>query len=352
MFVSLYHEALEKRSQSLQKGVLKAPNVKCSALTTLVFVYVSFFILSMANVNAAPPVAFGGWSETAGVISATCPANFQCINGVNDQGILQRTLRAATGEEYTQLVVVGVDNEGTVTTDESFIQMNSLALGGISTKQTFATAGPLPFNSQTLLNTGWANDGISPAINIKQSIVSTYLGVDYSSIFAFEQDRDAIDNVTGSYTDISQTLLNSSLLSNTPTTGVDVQKFVFRRASGARNPSAGSVTLGRVQGGQMGMGGMGGGMGEGMMGGGNGGTINWNAGDDVQVVWIGALCEGCGNGGMGGGGMGGGALDVTFSFQAFDNLVDSQDPIATASIIGSDPFTWSDPPFGVQPVLQ
>ena len=100
---------------------------------------------------------------------------------------------------------------------------------------------------------------------------------------------------------------------------------------------------------------MGGGMGDGMMGNGAGGTVTWNAGDDVQVIWIGQLCEGCQNGGMGGGGMGGGmggGGTTTFSYQSFDNLVDAQDPIATASIISTDPFTWPDPPFGTQPTLQ
>ena len=285
---------------------------------------------------AEPPVAFGGFTDTGGTITAPCPATFECIVGVNDVGILQRTLRAANGDEFTQLIITGTDSRGTTMVDESFIRMNS-ALSGISLQQTIfdAAGGVDQLNARTVLNTGWANTA-GPAIDITQSLIS---GAEYSDTFAYSVDLDANGNVLGTYTDISQTLTNSTAaFSNlTPPTGADVQKFVARRASGTRNPSAGSASLGR---------GMGGG---GMDGG--GGTINWNVGDDLQIVWIGMRCEGCGDGGggMGGGGMGGGTFNVTFSYEMIDNLSDTISPIMTASIISTNPFVWPDPPFGVAP---
>jgi hypothetical protein len=174
--------------------------------------------------------------------------------------------------------------------------------------------------------------------------------------------HDANGNIIGSYTDITQTILNSSILTANPSTGQDVQRFVNVRASGTRVPNAGSLTLAPVNnGGGMGGGGGGGGgmmstFGDGMIVGGQGGTVAWNTGDDIQITWIGLLCEQCGDGaglagGGGGGGMGGGGLyDTTWSYQAFDNFVDAADPIATASILQTDPFTW-DPIFGAQPAL-
>ena len=322
-----------------------------------------FYLLMfpLEGIYAAPPTTFDNWNENAGAITAACPASFECIDGVNDNGILQRTLRAANGDEYIQLIVVGQENlTGSLVTDESFIQVNSGGMNGISSKQTINQTGADQLNSQTILNTGWANTG-GAAVDIRQSLNTSYQGAGYSDSFVHITDQDANGNVTGTYTDISQTMLNSAQINGITPTGRDVQRFVTRRASGSRTASGGSATLPAAAGGQMGgMMGGGGAMGDGMQGGGAGGTVNWNAGDDVQVTWIGLLCEGCGSDGMmpgggggggGGGGMGGGVFDATFSYQAFDNMSDGSAAIATASVITTDPFTWPNPPFGAQPAL-
>lgn len=336
-----------------------------SLMKTKFVVFCSFFVymfLFGGLLHAAPPTTFDGWNENAGAITAACPTGFQCTESVNDQGILQRTLLSPTGEEYIQLIVSSTDQNGTVVTGESFIKAGGTTLNGISAKQIISQSGADQFDSQSILNVGWANDGTTPAVELSQNLTTNYQGIDYSHSFAFNADHDAAGNSIGTYTDVRQTLLNTSAIDpNITPTGQDVQTFVFRRANGSRVANAGQAVLPAAQGGQMGMMG-GGGMGDGMAGGGAGGTLNWNAGDDVQVIWIGQLCEGCGDGagmmdgggGGGGGGMmgGGGTFNATFSYQSFDNLVDAADPISTASILTTNPFDWPDPPFGAQPTLQ
>lgn len=81
--------------------------------------------------------------------------------------------------------------------------------------------------------------------------------------------------------------------------------------------------------------------------GGGGGTMNWNAGNIVQVIWIGGNCSGCQTIGGGGGGMGGGSGAI--SFQAYDNLSESIPAIYTRSIFTTAPFSWAPAVFGPQP---
>lgn len=80
--------------------------------------------------------------------------------------------------------------------------------------------------------------------------------------------------------------------------------------------------------------------------GGAGGTVNWNAGNIVQVIWIGGNCAGCQ---QFGGGMGG--ANGTLSFQAYDNLSESVSAIYTRSIFTTAPFGWVPNVFGPQPTF-
>lgn len=84
------------------------------------------------------------------------------------------------------------------------------------------------------------------------------------------------------------------------------------------------------------------------MGGGSplaGGTVSWNTGNEVQVIWIGQSCTSCvlaGMGGMGGAGNG------NYSFQQYENI--STGAISTSqSILGTAPLNWLSTPFGPAP---
>ena len=79
------------------------------------------------------------------------------------------------------------------------------------------------------------------------------------------------------------------------------------------------------------------------MGGGGpaGGAISWSAGQEIQVIWIGQVCQGCQTvAGMGGMGAGAGG---SFSFQAYENLSSGAPAIVTRSILQSNPFNWAAP---------
>ena len=83
------------------------------------------------------------------------------------------------------------------------------------------------------------------------------------------------------------------------------------------------------------------------MGGGSplaGGTVSWNTGNEVQVIWIGQSCSSCVLAGMGG--MGGGSGN--YSFQQYENI--STGAISTSqSILGTAPLNWLSTPFGPAP---
>jgi len=81
-------------------------------------------------------------------------------------------------------------------------------------------------------------------------------------------------------------------------------------------------------------------------GGPSGGTVSWNTGNEVQVIWIGQSCSGCAiSGGMMGGGGGG-----NFSFQQYDNIT-SGASATSRSITSTSPLNWMTDPFGSQPGL-
>jgi len=87
----------------------------------------------------------------------------------------------------------------------------------------------------------------------------------------------------------------------------------------------------------------------GMGGGPAGGSISWSAGQEVQVIWIGEICQGCQTAAGMGAGMGG-AVNGTFAFQAYENLTTGAS-IVTRSLTQTNPFTWQTNPFGPQPGL-
>lgn len=329
----------------------------------LATIFVSFSTYS-ATVNSAPPVAW------AGDVTAPCPQNFSCAQGIADAGVLQREITDGAGNTFIQLIVTGVDAQGTQVTNESYIKMNDPA-NGISSKYDMAfNDGSTNLTMQAILNTGWANDtgapaGTAPAIYIRTVLGNTIVtglarDVTMDSVSHIEIDQDASGNQIGQYIDNSQRIQNSTYI--TPgaflSNGVDDMVFTSKQVSGTRTSGSllgpGSVFLPAVANGMM-MGGMGGGMqgggpfGTGMIGNGAGGTITWNDGDALTMTWFAQTCEGCADPAMMpmGGMMGGGNLDVSISYQTFDNLVDGADPIATAALAQTNPFAWPDPPLGV-----
>lgn len=253
---------------------------------------------------------------------------------------------------------------------------------GASARTEISQAGvnATTFDYDYTVNSGWAIVPGEPSVDINFQVTDTMaqgVSIDYS--FFLTQRSDANGNITGRLYGIDQMVQNSAVLGPGNGGGQDDHMFVLRRASGDY-VTAGSATLPPPAGGMGGMG-MGGGTapnpanGAGAppfgivpnpqptpfpnppgaptgnpmgMGGGNappGGSVAWNTGAEVQVIWIGQMCPGCMIAGMGGMGMGGSGA---FSFQQYENISTGASA-ATRSILGTAPFTWTNPPFGPRP---
>ncbi len=323
-------------------------------------------VAALSPGEAAPPIPFDGWSSAGGAISSPCPPGYTCEVNVNDQGILQRLLTSPSGVRYIQLILDSATPQGRLR-EESFVRADNAPLSGIASKQVLDSTAAGNLTSAILINTGWAMDPGQAAVVVDQTLTDTTPeGAQFSQVFQKLIDQDANGIAIGYYTAIRQDVINSTLLTggSLGPNDQDIHAFVLRQVQGTRNPTSGSATLpgGGMRGGGMG----GGGMGGGMRGGGTfGGTVSWNVGDEVRVIWIGQICTGgCrqggmmgggmmggGGGGMGGGGMGGMMGGGLFAYQAYDNLSDNAPEILTRSLFSTDPFTWQDPPFGPQPGL-
>lgn len=307
---------------------------------------------------AAPPVAFDKWSQGSGGLSSNCPTNFTCSDGISDQGMLQRTLTDANGKRFYQTVIYDKMADGTTLSSESFVRGNNVG-DGISTKQVLTAPGTTSINSESIIDSGWATASGSGSITrlSQQLSDNSHQGIGYTDSFIFETTQDANENTTGYYLDIRQEVTDSSgvtppsgsiiegSLNSSPASGQDKHVFVTRKASGIYVPGSGSVSLPSTSGG-------------GMMGGGgelSGGSVSWRSGDEVQVLWIGQVCEGCQNaGGMmggGGGGMGGGGGtggNAVYSYQAYSNL-SGNDSASSQSLNSTSPLNWNTSVFGEKP---
>ena len=279
------------------------------------------------------------------------------------------------GEDTVDQVVISSVNTG-IATEMTINQTNV---------RTSSTATPTTMTYSYVLNTGWAINPNQPAFELQQHLTNTTAqGIFFDYVFDYTQHRNAANRITGWLYGVNQLVRNSAVIGPGNGGTADTHRYVMRRASGDFI-TAGSVSLPGSVGG--GMGGMGGGGGTlvnpadgagappadtivpspqatpfpnppgaptgnpGMGGGGGGvppgGTVAWNTGNEVQVIWIGQVCPGCMIG-MGGMGMMGGSGN--FGFQQYQNITNGQ-MAATRSIQGVGPFTWTNPPFGPQPGL-
>lgn len=298
--------------------------------------------LAAGSAAAAPPVPFDTWTRNSTGVAAPCPTGYTCDVNVTDNNILQRVLTGPDGKRYIQLIVTGTQGTSSMST-ESYVV--SGGQNGIALKQKINDTGATSLQGTTTINTGWANNTAAPSILVQQTVSNTApSGVGMVENFSFSEYRNASGVRNGSFLDIREDITDSTNVSpDTTATGRDVQSFVTRVASGNQVARAGSTSLPAATNGMMGGGGP------------TGGTLGWRAGDTVQVVWIGQICEGCQNTGMDGGGMGGGmggGGDALFSYQAYDNLSDTSAAIATRSLLTTNPTNWVNPPFGTQPTMQ
>lgn len=275
--------------------------------------------LPVSIVNAAPPVAFGQWSETDGEVTVNCPAGYVCEKTVSDKGIAQTMMVDDAGNRFFHLVISETDADGTVTSSESFVGKSlvsdtNASTSGIALKQDIEQSGDTAIKTNILVNTGWANDGTSSAVEIKQEVNEVTANATFDEAFAYSANRDANNNTSGSTTDIWQQLRAGQGTQN------DLHEFIFKRGAGDKVTAGGSVSLPDGQ------------------------TLNWQAGNDVQTTFVKQTCVTC-------------TTDVgavpspenkgqTFSSQSFVNNSAPELDVYTRSIFGQSEPVWGDDPLG------
>lgn len=302
---------------------------------------------------AAPPMPFDQWSVNNGTISAQCTTGVECRAPMTAPGMLQREVNAGGGK-FIQSVITNANATGTASTlpfsSESFVKqgwsssdsVNGVpvipgesnivtsggSISGIALKQTLSEPASLAttkqgdFSLTTLIHTGWADDAITPTVEIKQRNGSNLANVQWANDFWFAQNVDANGKQTGMAWDIGQ--LGQSLRLYDPIRAnvsmpYDVMNFVRRRRAGDMNPGRqGGTTCSKDC----------------------GSVPALPAGGDVQVTWFGLYYTGEPGPGN------------STGYQSYDNLNDTQpgsNQMEREDAPGR-PWSW-DNLFGAMPTM-
>jgi len=266
------------------------------------------------------------------------------LSGANDMGMMDG---GGGGGGMTGGTTTG-DTTGGTTTGDTTTSGGGGGGGGMRRKASIggrALTGTNSYqNATTAIYDSFGNDGTDSGVNASGATgregdpqtlpaANTVYGPDAnSSVFA---GMTPDNNDTISSTD------NQNMASiNTDTINIGNSNGEINSNGNASGPAAPTTAINVPTGDAGGMGG-GGGL--------PGGTVSWNTGQEVQVIWIGQSCAGCVvSGGMMGGMQGGGS--GVFSFQQYDNI-SSGASAASRSINSTAPLNWMSNPFGAQPGL-
>ncbi len=281
--------------------------------------------------------------DTTGTLSG-CSAGAVCVPLVTGEGFLQQEVRTADGSTFIQTIIIdplianaapgGIDVSTLAFSDITFIQMSG-SDDGIKARQRLSD---IPddntgnsFTSVTDLLIGdWALAGHADAPNLRivqefvdNSTTGTAIGTTDSTrteddfVNSFKLDVNLNDS--GQQTGKRMTMLQDVGMSDPDVTtpGDDFQRFVISQLSGDLLTSDGSLVLGTPSSGT-----------------GTGGSVDWSAGDDVLITWLGQRVN---LGGVG---------NSIFGFQSVDNLSDTDAPISTfststAEFTTATPFEWN-----------
>ncbi len=258
----------------------------------------------------AAPASFDGFTvnvtaTNAAISTAADPlcAGGNCTPLVTGDGFLQesvksggvtfiRTIITDSGATLSAAGLTGTQNATALPyTDESFVRQDQTA--GILSKQrsaettaanTATDVGAKSFTSNAILAMGWAQGtvlaGTTTAlrdVQITQNLVDEGInsvnGDTFTNDFSLANSRNASGIVTGQSMSIRQDVKMATAATTTPT---DVQSFVVERRSGTDVAAAGSITLGTATGSIN-------------PSAATGGTVTYNAGDDIMLTWIGQV---------------------------------------------------------------
>lgn len=279
--------------------------------------------LLLPAAQAAGPV-FDGWSVEAGQIIVQCPTDYKCETVSQGSGFVQVQLSDTSGNTFIQTVITdqsatsATDTEGTIEgaggvpySDESFIQLGNVQ--GIKSKQHTLEGDPTVtgFETTSEIRTGWAQPASGASMIVNQNFRDEGTAADgdtFSSNFTIEGIHDR----SGVITDRKLVIDQTAELGQNPedATVIDKQRYVLQRSTGLFTTAPGtganddgSVTLATTS--WVDLNGDGqnntaldesadqvdynndGDMVDIVSEAVNGGSVDWVAGDDVMLRWIG-----------------------------------------------------------------
>jgi len=294
--------------------------------------------LSSHSAFSAAPIAFDSWSESAGVITTSCPLGFSCNEEITGSGMFQQLITSATGDRYYHQIIADSGGRDGLMELEAFIYSTNTPESGMALKQYIEDSDTYnSFNSSVVLMTGWANQG-EDSIDTNQFMASRspdFASILYTDEFKYFQKRDASGTNIGKFVDITQGQLDSTYYQGDKlTSGEDRYTFVNRIAAGVYTYVSGSVSVfDRFGGGGMRR--------RAMSTTSSAGTMNWSVGDELQAIWIGNRCDDCTD-------------DISrlrdYSFESYENITTGQ---GVAGQRGSTYLSenWIEQLFGTTPPL-
>jgi len=278
---------------------------------------------------AGPPIPFDGYvvgagnitdpftgntvAHAGGVIQASgggdvvCPTGpvgvtITCSDVLQDEGMYQRrvTIEGAAPQvngTYVQFILTdpGVAGDPTAAaftaargtldfTNEDFVKMNN-RISGIASKQTLIDSN---FTSPTLedrfvnsfrYDYGWAQNTSNPWVHITQDISQLDYSVDVlNPQQIMGQNADITSNSTPGFTDNLKVVIKQTTDLSQAGEGTGVEGFEYVRAIGVYQPTSNAGVI--------------------LPGGTNGGSLTWNAFDELRAVWIGQVLDATSSGGI------------------------------------------------------
>jgi len=300
-------------------------------------------LLMTPVISQAVNPAFDTWTVASGVISG-CPTA-SCTPLVEGDGFKQQQVVDGT-VRYIQTIITDLGanaaNQAAVQalpySDESFIQLDA-STGILSNQRTTSVTGTSTFTSTSALEMGWAatvdaNNVPNPNMNISQGFTDTggaATGDEFQNAFNVKlyivNDVNGNPVVQGKSMTVDQVVeMGDGVTLNT----TDVQRFVIEQRSGNQVATGGQLVLAPTSATTL-----------------NGGTVDWVAGDDVMVTWLGQSLN-TNNG------------STLFSYQSAKNLTTTGIPSAnsfaetfstTSTDVTTTPFAWDATSFGAAPTL-
>lgn len=287
----------------------------------------SAMLISSGAAMAAPPIAYGQYTATAGVITpSACPTGFSCGAAITGDGFLQRQVTdTGTGNVYFQTIILdkgstiaaGTGGTADLSTapfaDESFVLQGG-GTGIADSSHVYATPtapDTSTFTGDTALNVGWAKGTGEDLINVSQVIDDPN-----KATMAFTLTDASTDNSQPIVT-IDETVWMADATGANPNN--DRQHLYLKQLKASASGTTVALPAGATP----------------------STTLSYAANDIVQVMWLGQQVTGGTSGGQ-----------QLFGTQAYTvNPTTTATSISYSDQTATGPWNWDTTFFGAAPTF-